>query len=323
MGEKATIFQTVQIGLESVAGTPVPANKKLLSYSVIPSPKTAADSFRPLGTKYPAFVTLNKEWAELSIEGKMTYNEILYALSSLIAQPTPVQQGGTAAYKWTFTPNTSSEDAGKTLTIEQGDANSAWRVAGARVSGLTFTFNRSEVSLSGSGVALPLETGITMTGSPTSMTPKPVLPGHVTFKMADTQAGLAGASALTRGFSMEFSITDKIGLVWPVGQNAVTVETEPKASGSLKLATDTVGMGLIATMRAGSTKWFRIKGTGALIDSTYYQDLQIDFPAQITEVSEFADEDGIYAVEYTLQIIHDATWGKAFQIDVITDSSAL
>lgn len=323
MGEKASIFQTVQIGIESTPGTAVAANRKLLACSIEPAVKTEADAFRAIGNKYASFVSLNKEWSEANVEGRMTYNEILYLLSSLISQPTPVQQGGTAAYKWTFTSNLAAEDAGKTLTVEQGDSNNAWRSAGVRVRGLTLSFNRNEAAISGDAIGLQLETGITLTASPTSMTPRPVLPGHMTFRMADTQAGLAGASALTRGFAMDWKLTDKFGLAWPVGQNPVNVETEPALEATLRLATDTTGMGLITTMRNGATKWFRIKATGALIAATYYYDLQIDFPAQIREVSEFSDEEGIYAVEYTLQGIYDSTWAKAFQIDVITDNSTL
>ena len=39
MGLPATVFQGVQIGVESTPGTPVAANKKLLATSMIPSPK--------------------------------------------------------------------------------------------------------------------------------------------------------------------------------------------------------------------------------------------------------------------------------------------
>lgn len=323
MGEKATIFQTVQIGIESTPGTAVAANKKLLATSLVPSVKTEADSFRAIGNKYASFVTLNKEWSEVSIEGKLTYNEILYLLSSLLSQPTPVQQGTTTAYKWTFASNTSSEDAGKTFTVEQGDANSAWRAAGVRVDGLEFTINRGEASLSGSAIGKALETGITMTASPTSMTPIPVLPAHVTLYMADTQAGLASAQAMTRGFALNWKLTDKVGLVWPVGNEPITVETEPSLEATLSLATDTTGIGMISTMRSGAMKWFRVKAEGNTIQSPYKYTFQIDFPAQVREVGEFSDQDGLYLVEYTLQGIHDATWGKAFQIEVIADVQTL
>ncbi|TLN01392.1 hypothetical protein FDZ74_15870, partial [bacterium] len=157
MGEKASIFQGVQIGIQTVAGTAVPANKKLLASSVTPGVGLEADSFRPDGNKYPSFVTLNKDWSTVDIKGKNTYNEVLYLLSSLLSEPIPTQQGATTAYKWIFGSNISAEDPGKLLTVEQGDANSAWRAKDVRVSGLTFTFNRKEVSISGAGIGGPLE----------------------------------------------------------------------------------------------------------------------------------------------------------------------
>lgn len=323
MGEKASIFQGVQLGVESTHGTAIAANKKLLAVSITPSPKVEADAFRAKGNKYASFVTLNKEWAEAKVEGKLTYNEIVYLLSSLLSMPTPVQQAATTAYLWTFLSNTSAEDEGETFTVEQGDANSAWRVAGLRVSGLEFTFNRNEVTISGNAIGKSLETGVTLTATPTSLTPKPVLPGHLKFYMADTQAGLATATALTRGFSLSWSLTDKIGNAWPVGQDSVTVEKEPSASAKLKLAADTEGMGLITTMRAGSTKWIRVKAEGATIASTYKYTFQLDFPAQIKDVSEFSDEDNLYLVEYGMELVHDATWGKSFQLDVTTDVQTL
>jgi len=323
MGEKASIFQTVQIGIETTPGTPVAANRKLLATSLVPAVKVEGDTFRALGNKYPSFAVVNKEWSEASIEGKLTYNEILYLLSSLLSQPTPVQQGSTTAYKWTFTSNTTAEDPGKTFTVEQGDANSAWRAAGVKVSGLEFTFTRNEVTLSGSAIGQPLETGITMTTSPTSMTPRPVLPAHLKFYMADSQAGLDSAQAVSRGFSLTWSLTDKNALAWPVGQSPVLIESEPKLEAKLSLATDTVGLGLISTMRTGAVKWFRVKAEGDTIQTSYKYTFQIDFPAQITDVGEFSDEDGLYLVEYTLAMIHDAAWSKAFQVDVIADVQTL
>jgi hypothetical protein len=323
MGEKASIFQTSQVGIETTPMTAVPANKKLLAISVIPSSSVEADAFVASGNKYASFVTLNKDWTALDLSGKLTFNEILYLLVSLLSQPTPAQQGATTAYKWTFVSDTDGEDAGKAFTVEQGDANNAWRCAGVRASGLTFTFNRKEVSLSGAGLGGPLETGITLTAAPTSLTPKPVLPTQLKFYMADTQAGLAGATAMTRGFSLVWSLMDKVGLAWPVGGDPVVVEQKPKLEHKLKLATDAVGMGLLATMRAGSTKWLRVKAEGAVIESTYKHTVQIDFPVQISNVGKFEDNEGIYVLEYSLTGIHDATWGKSFQIEVITDVATL
>jgi len=324
MAEKASIFQTVQIGIETTPGTAVAANRKLMSTSIAPVVKTDSKTLFANGNKYPSLSVVNKEWVEAKIEAEqLMYNEILYLLVSLLSQPTPVQQGTTAAYKWTFTSNTFGEDAGKTFTVEQGDALSAWRSVGVKVKGLEFTFKRDEVSVSGDAIGQPLETGITMTANPTSMTPKPVLPVHLSLYMADSQAGLDSVQPLTRGFALEWKLTDKNVLVWPIGQNPVLIESEPKLEAKISLATDSVGLGLITQMRNAATKWFRIKAVGGVIEGTYNHTFQIDFPANIKEAGELSDEDGIYLVKWTLAGVHDSNWGKAFQIDVITDVQTL
>lgn len=323
MGNKETVFQISQIGVEATAGTPVAATRKLAATSIIPGPRLEADVFRAQGFKFPSFVTPNKEWSEFSIEGKLTYNEIVYLLSSLLSAPSPSQQGETAAYKWTFVSDTYGSDAGKTLTIEHGDGDNAWKIAGARVAGLTFTFNRSEVSVSGMGYGEAQDNTCTLTPDLTSMTALPVLPSHLSFKMADTQAGLAGATAMTRGFSMTMELSNKIGLAWPVGQDPVAVELVPTLRYTLRVATDATGMGLMTAMRAGTTKWFRVLAEGATIEDSYKNTFQLDFPAQIMGVSDPSDEEGIYVMEFEMSGVHDATWDKAFEITLINSLSTL
>jgi hypothetical protein len=292
---------------------------------MIPSPQVETKPFKAMGNKYASFAALNKEWSSINIEGAPTYNEIVYLLSGLMHYAAPVQQGATAAYKWTFVSNTSAADVGKSFTIEQGDgtASAAWRVAGAKISGLTFNFGRKEITVNGSGIGEAMETGLTLTPTPTALSPVPILPSHLKFYMADTQAGLAGAVALTNSFSMEWSLTDKFGLAWPVGQDPEAVEGEPNASGKIKVATDATGMGLISTLRNAATKWFRIQATGAEIATPYNQLLTIDFPAQVESVGDPSNQDNVYTVEFGLLPIHDATWGKSVNIEVITNLSAL
>lgn len=322
MAEKASIFQTVQIGIETTPGTAVAANRKMQSLSIVPSVKVEGETFRPAGMKYPAFAYINREWTEAKVEGQLTYNEILYPLTSLFGSVTPVQQGATAAYKWTFVSNSTAPDASKTLTIEQGDATTAWRAAGVQISGLEFEFTSQAAKVSGSGVGLKLETGITLTASPTSMTPKVIMPAQARIKMSDTLVGLDSAPDYCRAFGLNWKLTDKFGLAYPLC-DPFSIEAEPTLEYSLKVDTGAVGLGLIATMRAGETKWFRLIAEGATIESPYKYAFQIDFPAQITDVGEFGDDDGVYMAEYTMTGLHDAAWGKAFEISVINTESTL
>ena len=323
MSEKATVFQGVQIGVETTPGTAVPANKKLKSVSIIPQPRAEGDPFRALGDKYASFVSLNKEYAALSIEGKPTYTELPYLLSGFLHYSAPVQQASTTAYKWTFTSNTSAEDIGKTFTIEQGDTNNAWRVKGGKIAGLTFDFNRNEVKVSGDGIASKFEEDVTITPSPTALNPVPVLPTHVKLYMADTHAGLTGATAMTRGFSISYSLTNKFGLAWPLGQDPIAVEGAPNADARIRMATNTEGMSIFSALRTSQTEWIRIVAEGETIETTYKYKLSITFPAQVSGLGDFADHENVYTIEAGLTPIHDATWGKSVEIELITDLNQL
>ena len=323
MSEKATVFQSVQIGVEATPGTAVAANKKLKSVSIIPQPRAEGDPFRALGDKYASFVSLNKEYAAFSIEGKPTYTELPYLLSALLHYSAPTQQGETTAYKWTFTSNTSAEDSGKTFTIEQGDVNNAWRVEGGKIAGLTFDFNRNEVKVSGDGIATKFNENVTITSNPTALNPVPVLPTHVKLYMADTLAGLTGATAMTRAFSISYSLTNKFVLAWPLGQDPVAVEGAPNADSKIRMATNADGMAIFSALRTSKTKWFSIVAEGETIKTPYKHKLSITFPAQVSGLGDFADHENVYTIEAGLTPIHDATWGKSVEIELITDLKQL
>lgn len=324
MAEKATVFQTTQIGVEATAGTPVAANKKMGAVDIALQPQNESDVIRPQGLKYATGVAQNREYTNLNISGKPAFQDLAYLLSSLLHYTAPVQQAATPAYKWTFGSNVSAEDVGKTFTVEQGDTTNAWRVAGAKVSGLTLTFNNNNgVGISGSGVAKALEEGVTKTAGATLLNTTPISQTMVEISMADTQAGLAGETKYCRGFNLEYSLTDKFGLVFPIGCDPFTVEKAPTNTAKITVATDVNGRALIGKLRDGSTKWFRIKATGGLIDSTYYHSLIIDFPAKIAAIGDASDMDGLFVMEFGLQPVFDQTWGKAMNIELITDLSAL
>lgn len=328
MPERATIFQTVQLGVESTPGTSVAANKKLTGLSIAPAIKIETNKYRALGNKFPTVLVPGKEWVEAPVSGPITYNEIVYLLSSVLAYAAPVQQGGTPAYKWTHAPATAAADTIKTYTIEQGSAERAHKFTYGIARELELVFNRGGCELSGALLGMALQDGITMTAAPTEIALTPVLPTQVDVYLADTQAGLGGASALTRALQASWKISDKVGPVFPLATAsgtgfAVHVETEPALECKLLLEADATGMGLLTNLRAGSSKFMRIRAIGALIAATYYYTVQIDAALKVAEVSEFRDEDGIFAIEWSFTGIHDATWGKSTQIEVTNILTAL
>ncbi|GIV81728.1 MAG: hypothetical protein KatS3mg051_1192 [Anaerolineae bacterium] len=323
MPERASILQGFQLGVETTPGTSVAANKKITAANLTLGPQVDITKFRPTGYKFGSLASLNREWVQGSLSGPLTYTEIVYWLSSLLKSVTPT---GTTAYTWTFSPSTTAADTVKTFTIEQGSSTRAHKFTYGLVTGLSMSFSRDGCEIDGTIIGQDLSDGITLTSSPSTIALVPVTPPQVAVYLADTQAGLDGASALTRAISVEWSITDRFAPVWVLNQAtdwAAHVETEPTPRVTLMVQADSTGMGLLTTMRANSKKFVRIEATGGTIDGTTNYSLKIDTACQVTDISDFQDEDGVFAIEWTMDAIHDTTWGKATEVTVVNGISAL
>lgn len=320
MPERSSIFQVVQIGVESTAGTPVAANKLLQSVSMEIGPKVDVSIFRAQGQKFPALAGLNKEWIEGKLSGMLTYTEILYLLAGAIKKVAPT--GATLAKTWTYAPANAAADTAQTYTVEQGSSVRAHSFPFGILTSLGMSFSRSGCEVNADLIGKAMTDGITMTAAPGVVALKPVMPTQVSVYMADTYAGLAGASALTRVIKADWQISDRFAPLWVlsgttswVGQ----VETEPKLSLSLTVEADAEGMGLLSTVRTGATKFIRIKAVSDIIETTVPYTLQIDTAVKIGDIDNFSDEDGVYAIGYSMQGAYDATWGKATEIVVINE----
>jgi hypothetical protein len=172
-----------------------------------------------------------------------------------------------------------------------------------------------------------LDTDITLTESPTEIALVPIAAPQVTFKTAATAAGLAGASALTRVKRMEWTLGSRYAPAWYMNGSTsfgAHVEGEPQGQAKLMVAADDAGMSYITNLRAGSTIFLRAEATGVQIGAgpAVYK-LTLDTALKITDVSDLRDDEGVYAVEWTCDIAHDSTWGKAFSIALINSLASL
>lgn len=326
MAERSTLFESVQIGVESTPGTAVAAGKKLLATSFEVGPNPEIDVYRPNGYKFSTIASLNKEWTEGNIKGQMCYTDLTYLLSSLISADTPATVG-TTGKEWVFTSDSDGPDAPVTFTIEQGSSVRAHKFAYGLVTGLTLSFADDGCTIDGTIIGKAMTDGITLTATPTEIALQPVMRPEVILKLADTAAGLAGATALTRGFAVDWSLTDRFMPVWALnGQSDwdAYTESEPKSEVTLLMEADAVGMGLLTTMRSGATKFLRIQATGPVIGAgpaTY--SLIIDTALKVKDVDKFSDNDNIVAIKWTFEMAHDSTFGKAFQVAVINALASL
>lgn len=325
MAERATIFQTVQIGVEGTYGTNVPANRKLTALSIEPAITPEVETYRATGMKFPTIAALNKEWTSANLSGPITYTELVYVLNSLLkAVSTPTGAGN--AKTWTFDLASAAADTVASFSVEQGSAERAHEFSGALVTGLTLNFTRDGCELTGTMIGKALVDGATMTSTPTEVALKPVMPTQVSVKTAATQAGLAGASALSRVLSCSWSLTDRFAPLWALNASsdfAATVEIEPSLECKLKVEADSAGMAYLTNLRAGSSVFMRIGAAGEAISGGGNYTLTADAALKVTDITPFEDSDGVFAVEYTLVGIHDTTWGKATSIILINEMAAL
>lgn len=327
MAERTTVTQTLQIGVETTPGTGVAAGKSLPSITIDPAIKANIDKFRPTGNKFQTIHALGKEWVEAKIGGEPTYSELHYLLASLLQYTAPVQQGATTAYLWAHGPSSTGEDTVKTYTVEQGSSLRAHKFTYGLVSELSMSGDRDKLELSGMMLGQALTDGITMTGTPAALEQIPILPKELDVYLDTTSGGL-GTTKLTRLLRWGVDIKSRFGPLWVVNSaNAswVThVETPVDAQVKLLVEANSDGMGLLTPLRDGSTRFVRIEGTsGQNAGTAIPYSLTMDFALQVADVSEFRDEDGVYAIEYTFDVVHDGTWGKALTASTINKATAL
>ena len=330
MPEVLSIDVGTQVGLEVTSGTGVAANKKFQGMQIVPSVGWESQRFQPSGYKFATIIAPIKEWAKASLTGFPTYDEIIWPLSSIMGYAAPAQQGATAAYKWTHELVPVVASTVKTFTVEHGDAVRAWKFEYGAFTDFGLNFSRNGVELSGSMIGEALQDGITLTAGPTIIPAVPILPTQVDIKLADTQAGIAGATALTRAISAGFNISSRFNPFFPLtstGAPGLTLLTENKgmtATATLKLEADATGMGLLTQMRAGSSKFMQIKAVGGLAATGFYYTMDCQMALKVSgEPAEFSDEDGIYAIEWPFEVVYDATWTKSRLVEVTNTQSTL
>jgi hypothetical protein len=188
------------------------------------------------------------------------------------------------------------------------------------VNDLTCEFTREGVKVSGTMMGGLFQDDFTLTAStdPVETAPVPILGNQVSIYQAASWAGLDAASALDRTFRASWQVSNRWGVLWPINAANTsfggTAELAPKIELKLLLAADATGMALLPMLRAGTQTWFRIKAVGAEIETAKPYLFQIDGAYGVTTVSEFRDEAGVYATEWTLEPFYDATATKTVEV---------
>ena len=328
MAERSSLTQGVQIGVEVTPGTNVAANKKFVYIGIEPGIQVDMQRFRPMGQKYASVEVEGKEWVEADINGAGSYTELTYFFSSVLVAPGAPVVSDTTAETWTFTPAASSEDTVKTFTVEQGGAVRAHKFNYGIVTELELDMSRDGVEVSGSMLGQRISDNIALTGAPTTITEMPILPTDIDVYLDTTSAGL-GTTKQTRVLNANIHISDRFGPVWVLNSAntsfAAHVESEPTAELTLLMEADAQGMAQLTQIRAGSTFFARVKATSATLAgaATVPYSMQWDAAVKVKDVGNFSDEDGVYAIEWTFDMVYDGTWGKAYTVALVNKLATL
>lgn len=325
MPEIASIFQIVNVGVETTSGTAVAANKRLSALMIEPQIRNDISKFKGSGFKFPAVTSLNKEWTEADLSGPITYTEIIYLLSSVMRTAT-IDSGDTPAIEWTFDIDADAADAQKTYTVEWGDATRALEFNYGLVTDLTLSFSRDGAEIGGTMIGSAITDAITLTSSPTVIALTPVFPTQVSVYFEDAAADFDGTGALSRVVSAEWSLSDRYGPAYFLDGStdwATHIEVEPTLNVKVKMEKDAAGMALISQMRSGATKFVRIEAIGSIITGAIPYTLQIDTACKVVGEPTFSDEDGVECIEWDMEAFYDPTWTRATQIVVINNLTAL
>lgn len=317
-----------QLGIETTPGTPVPANKKLPTLSVLFVPETETKFTRAFGFKYPTQGALHREWAGGTYNGPLSYNEIVYILSGLIGSPNPTVVG-TTGYLWTFSPLSSGADSWKTFTLQRGDAALAMQAAYATFTTMSVAITRQDCTVSGALIGQKISNNITLTVTPTLIAQQPVSENEVDIFL-DSTFGSIGTTKWTDPYETTITFPAFFNPKWvlntafPAWKELVEMPRDITISVKAEMNAQTSGFFDTLKVDALPVQYMRIKALGAAIPGgTAFNTLAWDFAVKLDKITDAADHDGVYAYQLDFHVIHDPTMGKPFSLAVTNALTAL
>lgn len=339
MPERSSISQGVQIGVESTYGTGVTCAKQLQALGIELTPDLTFTSFKPMGYKANTIAALQTEMAAANLTGYPTYSELQYPLSSLLGAATiTTPGGGTLSRTWTWTPSATAAIAPVSFTVQTGDGSFNEKSTGLVVNSINLNLARDGVDMSGDGFAkaVTFTAGVMDTLSGTQPTLIPILPSQIsvymdpppaTYTLANIDAAF-GVTKLTRVVAANLTISDRYNQLWALdaaqASYVAVVEKEPTWQLELVLQADAVGMGLLATARAGTQKILRVEGvTTAFIEGAIPYKYTMDCVGRIVDGGGKSDTNDVQTVSFTFDITYDSTWLKHLRVALTNAATAL
>ena len=330
MPDRFLVQEIVELGVESVPGTPVPSSIRLAGLVIELDTAIEIDVIAPSGNLFDTIAAPRQESATGSLSGYPTYPELAYVFSNVFgAAVTTTPSGATTTRRYYWAPSSSTPWTPRTWTIRRGMVgNTAELASYALMAGVGMSFSRTaQPEVSGDLFAYALDYAASV-GATGLTTPDlvPILPGEVCVYMDETFAAIGG-TRLTRDFTAGFEIGGLFGPFWPLdctldsfgGHAPLKPDTTQLV---LQMGNDTQGRDPVGPMRTGDSRFVRIEATGPVIDAgppAFSHRLRIDAACKVVDAPSRGDADGLSTLEWTFGLFDDPTMGGALQITLDTN----
>lgn len=323
--EGANLIQ--QIGVQSVAGTPVAATKRFASIAIDVGADIVTKQFRSHGAKQVTTSILHKNMSSGRFEGPLSYNELIYVLAGLASTTVNTVTGVST---WTHSPSPIGADSFKYYTLEQGDDEDTEQYKDLQFTSLDISWGLEDVMMSGAVFAKTKATLGSLSGGVSILAERPVSARDITI-YADTTFGGIGVTALTDPFDAKLSLGEKFSPKWVLNKTQTSYK-EPFERISDKTFTITIEAGsqartLLSDLLAGNGRFFRVKAEDGEIPSSTPSTnflIQFDFYAKLSQVREIKDyQDALFAYELTFVLIQEANLNAPYTAIVKNNLTAL
>ena len=335
-------LRKIQLGKESTPGNNVAATDRRIGEVTF---REASESVTPehdfgLLAQFGEGPFIVNTTTEMTVETELSFEQILFALLAGVrggVSPGAEQTGGQGDFLWTFTPYAAQDPNVDTFTLEyyetDGDASPTEQEYEA---GFGFVKSFSIGAESGPVLSTLSEEWIAEGMAVTTITAalgiptRKLIPGrNWTVKLADTMAGLPGASILAArvlGFSWELTtgLDAKYRLA---GSTDLADKRFSKREVAVEITldlTDTVEAIRLNKFRAGAKQFIRFQVEGSQIGSGLNHRLTFDGAYVVPEGFDLGEEDeGQSVVTIPFNAFYDATAGYDFKIEAVNTISSI
>lgn len=326
-------LRLIQLGAESVQGTPVAATTKWRGGSgvIVDRRETVfpKEDVGILGGTTRMYIA--RQWSEFEMEeGEATFEQLPYILEAGVAIETPTQDGTGSDYIYNYLAPTTAQNTVRTYTIEGGDDQQAEE--------FDFGFVR-EISLSGSGMGALMMSSQWRgrEASDTTFTGAISLPSveEILFNSAKLYIDDSGG---TVGTTLVSNLLLSMDLTWLTGLQEYWAVDGSLDFSLIKFVEDEITLDLTyehdanavlekAEYRAGNTRLFRLlfEGSDVATPGTTYskKTLILDFAGVYQDWSGLEDNEGNDAVTADVRVRQSDADSLKMDVTVVNELSAL